>query len=202
MKKICICCQEEKSIGDFYRNHNYGEHRSCGYRQPCKQCTNTSRLPYNAGWRITGPGKESVKISNRLQYIKAVPARLYAAWVYRIKSWYGITPEDYAHLMALQNGVCALCGGQPYFQSTRASSRRLCIDHKHGHHEKQNHACKACIRGLLCDRCNRRVLPVLESFGHLQSEFVRAYLESRPLLGRDLKTAKAVADASLSEICK
>jgi len=56
----------------------------------------------------------------------------------RLKTFYGITPADYAAMLARQNGVCGICRRPPV-------ERRLAVDH-----------CNATglIRGLLCNRCN------------------------------------------------
>lgn len=50
----------------------------------------------------------------------------------------GMTPEDYAEMLASQNGGCAICGDPP-------GDRRLAIDHCHTTGE---------VRGLLCGPCN------------------------------------------------
>jgi len=51
---------------------------------------------------------------------------------------YDMTAEEYAEKLAIQNGVCAICGSAP-------SGRRLVVDHDHATGE---------VRGLLCERCN------------------------------------------------
>lgn len=59
---------------------------------------------------------------------------------------HGITIPDYVTMLAIQQGVCKICGGTD-------NGRRLAIDHDHsccpGHY-----SCGKCIRGLLCQRCN------------------------------------------------
>lgn len=50
---------------------------------------------------------------------------------------YGITAEDYDHMFAEQNGLCAICG--------RPDSRALSVDHDHETGK---------VRGLLCSKCN------------------------------------------------
>jgi Recombination endonuclease VII len=51
----------------------------------------------------------------------------------------GVTDSDYAALLALQGGGCAICGNPP-------KTRRLDVDHDHK---------TGRVRGLLCHRCNR-----------------------------------------------
>ncbi len=55
---------------------------------------------------------------------------------------YGITPARYEELLRIQGGACAICQRAPQAQ-------RLAVDHNHKTGE---------VRGLLCVRCNRRVL--------------------------------------------
>ena len=55
----------------------------------------------------------------------------------------GVTPDEYARMLAAQDGHCALCPNTP-------KTRRLSVDHDHK---------TGAVRGLLCYRCNR-ALPV------------------------------------------
>lgn len=59
---------------------------------------------------------------------------------------YGITPDDYAEMLARQGGVCAICR-QPETRASRRSRRpgRLSVDHDHQ---------TGRVRGLLCHKCN------------------------------------------------
>lgn len=59
----------------------------------------------------------------------------------KLKSTYGITPDDYDRMFKIQNGRCAICG------STRGNKRTgyLFVDHNHQTGE---------IRALLCGLCN------------------------------------------------
>ena len=54
-----------------------------------------------------------------------------------LKRRYGMSLLDYDALLALQGGVCAICG--------KKSKRRLGVDHCHSSHK---------VRGLLCSKCN------------------------------------------------
>lgn len=55
---------------------------------------------------------------------------------------FGITWDEYESLLADQNFRCAICGGKP-------RKHALAVDHDHRTGE---------IRGLLCSRCNHRLL--------------------------------------------
>ncbi len=71
--------------------------------------------------------------------------------------------KRYDELLALQNGVCALCLRPP-----KEGGRKLNIDHDHKSLE---------LRGLLCFKCNR-ALPE-----HVSAEWLgkaKAYIESPP----------------------
>lgn len=63
---------------------------------------------------------------------------------------YGITPAEEAELRALQGGLCP-CGNQIRH---RDHDHELAREHAH----PRDRACKACMRGLLCARCNREIL--------------------------------------------
>ena len=54
-----------------------------------------------------------------------------------LKHRFGMSLVDYDALLALQGGVCAICG--------KKSKRRLVVDHCHSRHR---------VRGLLCHKCN------------------------------------------------
>jgi hypothetical protein len=59
----------------------------------------------------------------------------------KLKKRYGITLDEYADILAEQNGVCAICGYAP-----SSTDKALAVDH--------NHITKK-VRGLLCSWCNR-----------------------------------------------
>lgn len=66
----------------------------------------------------------------------------------RLVETYGITQLDYDRMLEHQNGVCAICGG------TRPGN--LDVDHDH------KLTGRDAVRGLLCKRCNRRLLPAAQ----------------------------------------
>lgn len=60
---------------------------------------------------------------------------------------YKMTHEDYQALLSSQGHVCAIC---------RASSDKMTVDHDHACCAGEI-SCGECIRGLLCDSCNRAI---------------------------------------------
>lgn len=70
----------------------------------------------------------------------------------RVERVYGITPEQYVELYAIQGGKCALC------KRATGKAKRLAVDHDHAlarqHDHPDDRACRDCVRGLVCGPCN------------------------------------------------
>jgi len=64
---------------------------------------------------------------------------------YAIKFKYGLTREGWRDLYDKQGGCCAICGQE----------RKLNVDHDHSCCPTNEKTCGLCVRGLLCDMCNR-----------------------------------------------
>ncbi len=90
----------------------------------------------------------------------------------RIKGTFGVGGDTYGWLFALQGGKCAICRAKP-------RTVRLAIDHRHGHCKS---GCPACIRGLLCSRCNSELLGAAHDSLNILRNAV-AYLEHPPMSG-------------------
>lgn len=76
----------------------------------------------------------------------------------RLQDTYAITIDEYDRLYEAQAGRCAICAGQ-----------RKVLDVDHDHKAERDHrddlgivATRQSIRGLLCRRCNRRLLPACQ----------------------------------------
>lgn len=113
-EKTCKVCGQSKSFADF------AVHGGCrdGFRPDCKQCTAKYQKTQRKNYR--GP------ISRR----------------YTLKKNFGITEQQYADMLASQNGKCAICGLK---KSSTKISNFLSVDHDHE---------TGAIRGLLCAPCN------------------------------------------------
>lgn len=68
----------------------------------------------------------------------------------RLMEKYQITQEEYELLLESQGGGCAICKGK--------RSGNLDVDHDHAK-ERAGEPVRSTVRGLLCRRCNRRLLP-------------------------------------------
>jgi len=63
---------------------------------------------------------------------------------------HGLTPERFAQMVIDQGGKCAICGLSPRRQGTVT----WVIDHNHDCCPGET-GCGDCVRGLLCNGCNR-----------------------------------------------
>lgn len=103
----------------------------------------STRTEYHREWKRKKRESEAFRLRaaeiQRKYYANDVNKKE-KALVYRLKTRYGITPEQYKELFDLQEGRCAICNKH---QSELKS--RLVIDHCHKTKE---------IRALLCHYCN------------------------------------------------
>lgn len=67
-----------------------------------------------------------------------------------VQATYGLAPGEYEALYVGQGRRCWIC------QRATGASRRLSVDHNHrlGCAHESKKACRTCVRGLLCRRCN------------------------------------------------
>jgi hypothetical protein len=75
----------------------------------------------------------------------------HGGWSRRLFMMYGITEEQYNALLEAQGGACAICGRTP---ELAGRGKRLVVDHDH-QCCRGTGACGKCVRGLLCQWCNR-----------------------------------------------
>jgi hypothetical protein len=75
---------------------------------------------------------------------------------FALKARYGITLEQYDEMVISQGGCCAICG-----TTDPGRYDNWHIDHDHACCPGRK-SCGKCLRGLLCDVCNRVVLPTVE----------------------------------------
>lgn len=101
----------------------------------CVRCNKKRGLTTKTGWLGAAP---RARVCNSCQGKR----RTGTTREQRLIQTYGLQLVDYAELFTYQQGVCAICMGK--------RPVNLDVDHSH----KTN-----ILRGLLCKRCNRRLLP-------------------------------------------
>ena len=86
-----------------------------------------------------------------------------------LKRKYGITIDKYNQMVLAQNNKCACCGQEEKLINKYTNQiQRLSVDHNHVTNK---------IRGLVCARCNRFVIPAAELYPEILSLAVQ-YLQS------------------------
>lgn len=88
---------------------------------------------------------------------------------YLKRTYGGLTLETYKAMLAAQKNGCWICG-------TPAKSISLAVDHSHKCC-KRRPTCGKCTRGLLCWRCNKYVVGVLERM-KINAQRVADYLRT------------------------
>ena len=164
---LCTKCGTVQPIDQFYE----APERKTGFRAWCKTCCKISNdqyydehqeelQGYTRQWVIDNPErkreadasyrathKEQLSEYFRLYHIAHRQIRLDVGWKGHLRRRYGLTPEDYADLFALQGGVCGICHRPP-------TNKRLHVDHDHACCPGKVVCGGTCIRGLLCFGCN------------------------------------------------
>lgn len=85
---------------------------------------------------------------------------------------YGLTPEDYAAVLAEQGGCCAICGLPESEARWKGKPTSLQVDHDHT---------TGIARGLVCGPCNRLLITLDEDGGERRIAKAREYLASPPV---------------------
>ena len=143
-EKRCPRCSKVKQIDQFGLRPN-GKPR--GY---CRECD----AAYLSEYAATPNGKERRRVG-RSRWNESNHD-------YFLRYRYGITAEDYANLLDMQGGCCAICGTD----TPGGRDKVWHVDHCHDTLK---------VRGLLCGLCNRGLGQFKDDLDRLRSAV--AYLE-------------------------
>lgn len=134
----CCHCKEYLPVERF----NFHNNSKLKIRKPntlCKPCSVKSAASYAHKYKekVRAYKKEYCKINKDKNSERA------RNW--KLKTEYGMTPEDYERMFEAQNRVCAICKKEEYKLDGQGKLQRLCVDHCHVTKK---------VRGLLCNLCN------------------------------------------------
>lgn len=152
--KRCLDCGEQKEITAFREDKRIRG----GRRTHCHDCGKKRDAAYGYQYNFSNAergaqqakdyrerNRDKCRVASLKSYHKrkaVSPEDLYIVrrnW--RLLKTYGISDSEYARLLSVQGGVCAICKTQ----MTKHQRGRLHVDHDH---ETQ------AVRGLLCHNCN------------------------------------------------
>lgn len=141
--KLCRGCLIKKPLSEFTCNPRSKD----GFRYKCKECENElRRIKYKNNKEHK---RTRLEAAATYQNAKLTPVgkRERLLWKH-----YKMTLEDYNQLLEKQNGRCKVC------ERTVAEAQRqfLSVDHDHNCCNSDI-TCGKCVRGLLCDNCNRGI---------------------------------------------
>lgn len=161
--KTCRDCGVEKPVSDFYA----AARRLDGLGSYCKPCHRARMKVWEDENRDKIRQGRAKKRAARGFGYDATGGRWHGPSTpqdllirrQRLASLYGLDEAKYSDLLKAQDGRCAVCGERP-------EDRRLCVDHDHSCCPGRK-TCGRCIRGLLCDGCNK-------ADGLLRSDAARA----------------------------
>lgn len=147
--KDCTGCNKSKPKSEFHRASPDGR-----LQDRCKECVHAYYVA----------NTEKILAQQRKYYAETRPAQLARSKRYTARHpgrcgirAHGITEAQFKEMADAQGGVCAIC------RCRCDMHPRLSIDHWKGHCEKcaSEYACgQDGIRGLLCNRCNQRLVAV------------------------------------------
>lgn len=134
-QKACTKCGETKPLLAFYAHRGTKDGRGT-YCSGCEKASSKQ-------WRKDNADRVKQQNAN---YDSAKKRRGNRRWWLKL---YGLDEEQYAALLAEQEGLCAICH-QPetWIDSRTGEPRKLAVDHCHNTHR---------VRGLLCGKCNRGI---------------------------------------------
>ena len=158
----CSKCSQRKKINDFYKDPK----TVTGRNSRCKVCANKSAR--------TSRQKNMIKyLDDTRKWRKLNPEKVKSA---QLKTTYRIEISRYYEILSSQNGGCAICGSKDPGNGRSFFS----VDHDHSCCPGEK-ACGKCIRGLLCDKCNRGLGQFRDDISKLLSAviYLREYSEGK-----------------------
>jgi hypothetical protein len=151
-QKICSSCGIEKDVGLFNRCKRNND----GFLYSCKSCVSKNRdKNVSKSYYIQNKNKikeyyesNKVSISKKNKIRREKHPDVFTD--IRLRSWYGISKDQYDSMYQSQNGACKIC----------TKKTKLVVDHDHK---------TGSVRGLLCSKCNQGIGLLKENVTALQN---------------------------------
>ena len=129
-----------KYLGRYNRNNT----PLTGTTKKCKTCGVVKRIEDFYTERSNKDGRRGT--CKKCKPMEPNPYNRTVSRKHKLKSHYGITPEEFQELKNSQGGKCKICGREEFGVSgPHRTPRELAVDHDHKTGK---------IRGLLCHQCN------------------------------------------------
>jgi Recombination endonuclease VII len=123
--KSCSKCKESRPYSAFHKSN---KNPKLNLSSRCKRCQN---------------------YANKDSYYKYLGSRILSGRIRHLKK-YSLTIESYDSILKLQGGVCSICKSD----NPGKLKNNFHVDHDHSCCPTKK-SCGKCIRGLLCETCNR-----------------------------------------------
>lgn len=149
----CTRCRKVKAFSEFRSDDRMRYGRSSW----CRSCANEKTREYKAANRDEIQAKRAkYRAENRRMLADDIASRRASNPDHFMKRRHGITMDQHQEFIDRQGGRCAIC------RKEFCDTRRPVVDHDHDCCPVKKNAggdarrsCGKCIRGMLCDKCNR-----------------------------------------------
>jgi len=159
--KACLMCGDYEPLKAFPYNLKAADL----HHKACRTCASRTAKQ----WQRLNP--QLLEANRRVWTAANRAIRAERARQQHLTKTYNLSVEDYWKLFDKQGGVCAICGTPP-------RTRNLHVDHDHACC-KGRISCGACVRGLLCSRCNTKLLPIVEHHPQIAAQAAAYLAETR-----------------------
>lgn len=156
--KRCGTCRYWLPLSEFGKAND----RPDGVRSRCHECVSAYYREWRARPENAGKIAAYTRACRDRDPKRDQENRLRA----RCKA-YGITVEQYRAMLAAQDGRCGMCN-----LPEEENGIMLAIDHDHACCPDPCRSCGRCLRGLLCDPCNR-ALGYVEGYRERADRYLR-----------------------------